>query len=224
MRDVRLVDEREQRVANLAEIVRRDIGRHADCDAVRAVDEQIRKLRRQDVGLRVRAVEVRDEIDRVLVDVGEHPLGQPRQLTFGVSIRGGRIAVDRTEISLTVDQQVAEAERLRHADQRIVNRHVAVRMVPREHLAHDRRALGIAPVREQPGAEHRVQNAAMHGLEAVANLRQRAPDIHRHRVVQVGLTHIVFDIQQRGFVAMRFVTVGFSHLNSDSHEFPELAH
>ena len=64
----------------------------------------------------------------------------------------------------------------------------------------------------------------MHGLEAVANLRQRAADIHRHGVVQVGLAHVVFDIQQRGFVAMRFVAVGFSHLNRDSHEFPELVH
>ena len=52
----------------------------------------------------------------------------------------------------------------------------------------------------------------MDGLEAVANMGQRAPDIHRHRVVQVGLAHVVFDIQQRGFVAMRFVAVGFSHL------------
>ena len=212
MRDARLVDERQQRVANFAEIVRRDVGRHADRDAVGAVHQQVRKLRRQNVGLHVRAVEVRHEVDGVLVDIGEHPLGQPRQLALGVSIRGGRIAVDRSEISLAVDQQVAEAERLRHADQRIVNRHVAVRMVPREHLAHDRGALGVAAIREQPGAEHRVQNAAMHGLEAVANLRQRAPDIHRHRVVQVGLAHVVFDIQQRGFVAMRFVAVGLSHL------------
>ena len=207
-----LVDERQQRVANFAEIVRRDIGRHADRDAVGAVHQQVGKLRRQNVGLHVRAVEVRDEVDGVLVDIGEHPLGQPRQLALGVSIRGGRIAVDRSEISLAVDQQVAEAERLRHADQRIVNRHVAVRMVPREHLAHDGGALGVAAVREQPGAEHRVQDAAMHGLEAVANLRQRAPDIHRHRVVQVGLPHVVFDIQQRGFVASRFVAVGLSHL------------
>ena len=52
----------------------------------------------------------------------------------------------------------------------------------------------------------------MDGLEAVAQIGQRAPDIHRHRVVQVGLPHVVFDIQPRGFVAMRFVAVGLSHL------------
>ena len=144
MRDVRLVDQREQRVANLAEIVRRNVGRHPDRDAVGAVDEQIRKLRRQNLGLGVRAIEVGDEIDSVLVDVGEHPLGQAGQLTFGVSIRGGRVAVDGAEISLAVDQQVAQAERLRHADERIVNRHVAVRMVPREHLADDGGAFGVA--------------------------------------------------------------------------------
>ena len=146
-----LLDQREQRVANLAEIVRRDVGRHADRDAVGAVDEQVRKLRGQDVGLLVRAVEVGDEIDGVLVDIGEHPLGQPRQLALGVSIGGGRVAIDGAEISLAVDQRVAEAERLRHADQRIVNRHVAMRMVPLEHLAHDGGALGVAAVGEQAG-------------------------------------------------------------------------
>ena len=54
----------------------------------------------------------------------------------------------------------------------------------------------------------------MDGLEAVADIGQRAPDIHRHRVVQVGLAHIGFDIQQRGFVADGFVAVSFSHLFS----------
>ena len=52
----------------------------------------------------------------------------------------------------------------------------------------------------------------MDRLQSVADNRQRAPDIYRHRVVQVGLLHVVFDIEQRRFVTDRFVAVGLSHL------------
>src|SRR5262249_17815989 len=46
--DVLVVEELEERGADLAEVVRRDVRRHADGDAGGAVDEQIRNPRRQD--------------------------------------------------------------------------------------------------------------------------------------------------------------------------------
>ena len=50
-RQVRLVDQRKQRVGNLGEIVRRNVGGHPDGDPVRPVDEQVRKLRGEDFRL-----------------------------------------------------------------------------------------------------------------------------------------------------------------------------
>ena len=58
-------------VDHFAEIMRRDIGRHADGDAARAIDEEVRKTRRKDDRLAFAAVVVRLEIDGVLVDVFE---------------------------------------------------------------------------------------------------------------------------------------------------------
>ena len=40
----RIVDQRDAGVDDLAEIVRRDVGRHADGDAAGAVDQQVREL------------------------------------------------------------------------------------------------------------------------------------------------------------------------------------
>src|SRR5262245_17926004 len=68
---VRPVDQRDQRVHDLGEVVRRDVGGHADRDARRAVDQEIRNPRGQHDGLLLRLVEVRDEIDGILVDVGK---------------------------------------------------------------------------------------------------------------------------------------------------------
>ena len=47
----RVVDNRDNSVDNLAQVVRGDIRRHTDGDTRRAVDEQVRKARRQNVGL-----------------------------------------------------------------------------------------------------------------------------------------------------------------------------
>ena len=54
---------------------------------------------------------------------------------------------------------------------------------------------------------HRVEHTAMHGLQAVASIGQRSPDDHGHRVVQVGLTHLVFDVD-RGARLFEFLHVG----------------
>ena len=45
----------------------------------------------------------------------------------------------------------------------------------------------------RPELVHRVEDAAVDGLEAVADVGQRAPDDDGHGVVQIGLPHFVFD-------------------------------
>src|SRR5690606_35779668 len=142
-RDVRIVDEGDAGADDFAQVVRRDVRGHADRDAGRAVDEQIRHARGQYDRFLFLAVVVVDEIDRLLVDVGGQLRGKRRHAALGVSIRRGRIAVDGAEVALAVDEQVAHRERLRHAHERIVGRGVAVRVVLAEHVADDARALHV---------------------------------------------------------------------------------
>ncbi len=68
-----------------------------------------------------------DEVDRVLVDVGEQLVGDARQPRLGVAHGRRRVAVDRAEVPLPVHQRVAQRELLHHADERLVHRRVAVR-------------------------------------------------------------------------------------------------
>src|SRR2546427_5797454 len=51
----------------------------------------------------------------------------------------------------------------------------------------------VAAVRGQAEQLHRVEHAAVDGLEAVANVGQRASDDDGHRVVEVRLPHLLFD-------------------------------
>jgi hypothetical protein len=93
--------------------VRRNVRRHANGDAAAAIDQQVRKPRRQNRRLLHRAIIVVLEIDRAFVDViKQRPRGL-RQTRFGVPHRCRHIAVDRTEIALPVDERQAHREVLR---------------------------------------------------------------------------------------------------------------
>ena len=184
---VRLVDQVQRRLAEFGGVVRRDRGRHADRDALRAVGEQVRKAAGQHDRLFRLAVVVGAEFDAVLVDAVEQ---QPRDLghaRFGVAVGGGIIAVDVAEIALPVDQRIARGEILRQPHQRVVDRLVAVRMERAHHVADDfggflERRAGIEP--QQP---HAVEDAAMHRLQPVARIRQRAVHDGRERVGEIAL-------------------------------------
>jgi hypothetical protein len=54
----------------------------------------------------------------------------------------------------------------------------------------DAGALDVAAVGAEAGVVHRVQDLAVHRLEAVPHVRQRPPDDDAHRVVEVRALHL----------------------------------
>ena len=173
--------------------MRRDVGGHADGNAARTVDEQVGDPRRQDDGLQLLLVVVRLEIDCVLVDVGQQGRGRRGHPGLGVAHRGRHIAVNRAEIALAVDQHQPHRERLGHAHQRHIDRGVTVRVEAAEHVADDAGAFRIGPVRRHLQVVHRIQDAAVHGLQPVARVRQGAAHDHAHGVVEIRAPQLVFD-------------------------------
>ena len=79
-----VVDEVDGGVDHLAQVVGRDVGGHADRDALAAVHEQVREAGREDRGLVVVARVVVEEVDGVLADAIEHPHGQVAQPRLSV--------------------------------------------------------------------------------------------------------------------------------------------
>ena len=183
--EVLVVEQLDERRADLAEVVRRDVGRHADGDAGRAVDEQVRDARRQHDRLGLGAVVVGPERHGVLLDLGEHLVADAREPALGVAHRRGAVAVERSEVARAVDQRIAQREGLRHADERLVERRVAVRVEAAHHVADDLRALAVLGVGGEVLLPHRVEDAALHRLQAVAHVGQRARRDDRQRVVEV---------------------------------------
>ena len=80
------------------------VGRHADGDAVSAIDQQVRIFSGKDRRLELGLVIVLGEINSFLVDVTKQAFRRPCQPGFGVAHRRRRIAVNRAEIALPVDK------------------------------------------------------------------------------------------------------------------------
>ena len=186
-------DQRQGGIDDLAGIVRRDVGRHADRDAVRAIDQQVGEARGQHPRLFRALVIVRLEIDRVLVDVGQQHRAGTREPHFRVAHRRRRIAVHRAEIALPVDQRHAHREGLRHAHHGVVDRRVPVRMVFAHHVADHAGGFAIGLVGRVARLLHGEQDAPVHRLQAVPRVRQRAGDDDGHRIVEVGAAHLLLE-------------------------------
>ena len=211
-----VVEAPEDRLRELSEVVRRHVGGHADRDAAGTVGQQVREPARKDGRLLHAAVVVRDEIDCLLVDFTQHLHRQRSEARLGVAHGGRRVVARRTEVALPVHQRVAQRPRLRHPDEGVVDRRVAVRVVVTHRLGDRARGFRVPAVGPETGVEHGVEHAAVHRLEAVTDLRQRAADDDAHRVVDVAALHLLLDVDRLDavscFVAWR--QRGVSHVVS----------
>ena len=102
--------------------------------------------------------------------------GHPLQARFGVSHGRRRIAINRAKISLPIDQRIAHGEILRQANHSVVDHGFAVRMILARKCRRRFWRTSYILVVMQAHLVHRVKNAAMHGLQSVANIGQRTPD------------------------------------------------
>jgi len=74
-----------------------------------------------------------------------------------------------------------------------------MRVIFTDDVADDARALLVSLVVGVAELMHGPQNAPVHGLQPVANVRQRAADDYRHRIVEIRAPHLVFDVYMIAF-------------------------
>ncbi len=194
-RDVGVVDHANQRLANFAQVVRRNRRGHAHRDAVGAVDQQVGKLRGEDRGLGVPLVVGGHVVDGVELEIFEHHRRDWRHAGLGVSHGRGGQPGDGAKVALLVDQHVPHVPLLGHADQGGIDDSLAVRMVVTAGVAGDLGALDAAGARREVQIVHGHQDAPLRGLEAVAHIGQSAADNDAHRIGEVAVLQLVLDGQ-----------------------------
>ena len=201
--DVIVVNVGHAAVQHLAQVVRGHIGGHADGDAVGAVDQQVGNLGGQHRGFLALVVIGGHHVHRVFVDVGHQLVAYLLQARLGVTHGCRRVAVDRAEVTLPVDQRVAHRPILGQAHQGAVDARVAVGVILTHHIAHYAGALLGGSVVKDAVLVHRIEDAAVHRLEAVAHIGQRSRHDDRHSIVDVGRLHRLFDVDTSDFFVFR---------------------
>jgi hypothetical protein len=95
-----VVDHLDDRVADLAQVVRQQVARHAHRDAGRPVHQKIGELGRQDGRLHEPLVVVRLVVDGVVLKVGQQLVLDLAGAGLGVTHGGGGVAVGGAEVAL----------------------------------------------------------------------------------------------------------------------------
>ena len=107
-RYVRVLDHHDAAVDDFAKIMRRDVGRHTYGDTDTAVDQEVRETRRESDRLHLVLVEVRSEINGILVDVTYHLESNLIEPSLCITVCSRRISVQRTEVAVSVDQRMSQ--------------------------------------------------------------------------------------------------------------------
>ena len=191
-------DQRHTGIGHFAQVVAGDFGGHAHGDAAGAIEQRKRQTCGQLLGLFGGTVVVGLEVHRAFVNLVEQQTGDAGQTCLGVTHGCSAIAIARAKIALAIYQWVALRKILRHAHQGVVGGAVAVRVVTAQHIAHHTRtfhrpcAYGtVGSAKAQAHARHRIQNAPLHRLLAIAHIGQGAALDHAQGVFQVGTLGVV---------------------------------
>ena len=192
--DVGVFDIGHAAVDDLAQVMGRDVGGHADGNALAAVDQEVREPAGQDAGFLLGLVKVGVPVDGILVDVGEHFHRHLAHTGLGVPVSSGGVAVHRTEVTLAIHQRVAEGEILSQANHGVVDRRVAVGVVRAQHRTDGVGGFAVGVAGIVAALVHGIENAAVDGLQAVPDVRQGAGDDDRHRIIEEGRLDLLFHI------------------------------
>ena len=194
-RAVRIVNHADYAVDDFRQVVRRNVGGHADGDAVGAVHQQVRESCRQHGRLLQRFIKVGIKINGVLVDAVQQVHRQLLQPRFGITHRGGTVAVHAAEVALAFHQRITDVERLGHTHHRVVYGGVSVRVEFTEHVADHAGALAGGLVRcHAQFLGHVIQDSPVNRLQAVPDVREGPVHDNSHGVGNEAFLHLLFQI------------------------------
>ncbi len=135
--DVFVVNVCQAAVDDFRQVMRRNVGRHTYGDTGRTVHQQVRDFCRHDVRDFLRAVIVVDEINRLFFEIGHQLMSDLRHTDFRITHRCGGVAIDRTKVTLAIDQHITQGERLRHTYDGVINGGITMRVVFTDYVAND---------------------------------------------------------------------------------------
>jgi len=141
-----------------------------------------------------RIVEVGIEIYRLFVNIAYHFVGYLGQSRFCVTVSRRGVSVHAAEVSVAVHESASYREVLRQSYQRVVYRHVAVRMIFTQNVAYDERALPERLIAGKSQFVHIEKNSSVNGFKTVSYVGDRTRYVYRHSVSDKRFFHFAFKL------------------------------
>ena len=193
------LDECHAGIGHFAQIVTWNFSGQTHRNATGTVHQHKGQTRWQLPRLFGRAIVVGNEVNSALVYLIQQQGGDFGKPCFCVAHGRSAIAIATAKVALSINERVALAEVLRHANQCIVSCLIAMRMEAAQDIAHHARTfnwLGTRGAREaQAHARHGIQNAPLHRFLAIAHIGQSTALDHAQGIFKVGTLCIRGQIQ-----------------------------
>ncbi len=169
--DIFIFNKGQAAVDHFGDVVRRNVGRHAHGDTRGAIHQQVRNFGGQHFRDLLIAVVVRHKVHGLFFEIREQFVSNFGHAHFGITHGSSGVAINRTEVTLTIYQHITQRKRLRHTNNRVVHRRVTVRVIFTNDVADHTGGFFIRFVPVVTEFTHRIKYAAMHRLQAIANIR-----------------------------------------------------
>ena len=206
-RDRRIVDIGATTVDDLAQIVRRNIGSHTHGNTISAINKKVGNFRRHHGRLLKGIIEVVDHINGLLLKIVHRTFANLGEAAFRITHSSGRIAVDRTEVTLAVNKFVAHVPILSHTHQRAVDRAVAMRVILTQNLTHDAGTFLIRLVAGIADTHHTIEDSTMNRLESISDIGKGSCHNHGHRIIYVGRFHLFLNVDLQNSVLINCLII-----------------
>ena len=190
----RVINQGNHAADDFAQIVRRDVGGHADRNALAAVDQPVGEPAGQHVGFLLGFVKVRVPVNGILINIRQHFACNFGHAGFGITVSSRGVAVHGTKVALAVNQRITQAEILCQTHHRVIHTGIAVGVVSTQHSTNRIRRLAVRVAGVVAALVHRVQDAAVYGLQAIAHIRQGTGYDNGHGIIQKCRFDLLLDI------------------------------
>ena len=126
----RIVNDMADAVNHFGQVMGRHVGSHTDGNAGGAVDQHTGETGGQNGRFLTVIIEVRHELDGILVNIGHHMGSQLAHAGFRVTVSSRWVAIQRAKVAMTVNHGIAQGKPLCHTHHGIINGGITMGMIP----------------------------------------------------------------------------------------------
>ena len=176
--DIRIIDISTATVNHLAQVVGRDICSHTYSNTITAIHKEIRNLCWHDGRFLKSIIKVVHHVNGLLIEVVHDVFTHLGKTALCITHSSRRVAIHRTEVTLSVDESISHIPFLTHTNQGAIYRRVTMWVVLTEHLTYNTRTFLIWFVTGVSNSQHTVKNTAVHRLETITYIREGTSHNH----------------------------------------------